>query len=420
MDEKITKDQIQKWRDRWKGKNGVIDELIMILQGDKKIEPNNNAELYERLKNANDFLKKSIDNYEEKIVKWTVQVFSLDLRGINLLGRTICGIDFTFARLQASFFRDSTLNDITCYFTDLREARFEMSTLINVTFSRTYLQGASFCDTRKVCNVNFGTAFVEGTKFIDMDLTSCSFKDAAFGKEIVSIELGPTERSTYFKNCRFLPLWRDHFFTEIKLPSIKKLFKFEFKKFFDIKIKLKKPNLISIWNHLTVPWFYTDFYGVNIDDADTTMAPDLYKYVKDQQYLYRFKEKHPHWYCLWRGSCGCGNNIFLWLFWCLVLIGFLGAINADYYIPAYMPNFVADFIDSINPIVSYTVEKPVLNCFSPYYYSFISFFTLGFGNLTLPENFAGRVWIMLELAISYLMLGGLLSIFSNKLARRSG
>jgi hypothetical protein len=52
------------------------------------------------------------------------------------------------------------------------------------------------------------------------------------------------------------------------------------------------------------------------------------------------------------------------------------------------------------------------------YFSLVTFTTLGFGDVT-PITVAARRWVMLEVIIGYIMLGGLISIFASKLARRS-
>jgi len=42
----------------------------------------------------------------------------------------------------------------------------------------------------------------------------------------------------------------------------------------------------------------------------------------------------------------------------------------------------------------------------------------GLGDVT-PLNTAGEVWLTIEVITGYIMLGGLISIFANKLARRA-
>ena len=51
------------------------------------------------------------------------------------------------------------------------------------------------------------------------------------------------------------------------------------------------------------------------------------------------------------------------------------------------------------------------------YYSVVTFTTLGFGDIK-PATESAMV-VMLEVILGYVMLGGLISIFANKVARRS-
>jgi len=52
------------------------------------------------------------------------------------------------------------------------------------------------------------------------------------------------------------------------------------------------------------------------------------------------------------------------------------------------------------------------------YYSIVTFTTLGFGDI-VPKTPQAAWWVMAEVILGYVMLGGLLSILSNKLARRA-
>lgn len=53
------------------------------------------------------------------------------------------------------------------------------------------------------------------------------------------------------------------------------------------------------------------------------------------------------------------------------------------------------------------------------YYSVVTFTTLGFGDIVPIGHFWARFFVVLEVILGYIMLGGLISIFANKLARRS-
>ena len=56
---------------------------------------------------------------------------------------------------------------------------------------------------------------------------------------------------------------------------------------------------------------------------------------------------------------------------------------------------------------------------SPVYFSVVTFTTLGFGN-ALPTTVSAQIVVIAEVIAGYVMLGGLLSLISNKLARRAG
>lgn len=57
-------------------------------------------------------------------------------------------------------------------------------------------------------------------------------------------------------------------------------------------------------------------------------------------------------------------------------------------------------------------------CFSFFYYSIVTFTTLGFGDIT-PTTLCTELLVMIEVILGYIMLGGLISIFGNILARRN-
>jgi len=52
------------------------------------------------------------------------------------------------------------------------------------------------------------------------------------------------------------------------------------------------------------------------------------------------------------------------------------------------------------------------------YYSVVTFTTLGFGDIS-PKTPLATFLVMIEVVLGYIMLGGLISILSAKLARRS-
>ena len=55
---------------------------------------------------------------------------------------------------------------------------------------------------------------------------------------------------------------------------------------------------------------------------------------------------------------------------------------------------------------------------SPLYFSVVTLTTLGYGDV-LPASLAAQCVAMLQVVAGYFALGGLLSIFANKMARRA-
>jgi len=56
--------------------------------------------------------------------------------------------------------------------------------------------------------------------------------------------------------------------------------------------------------------------------------------------------------------------------------------------------------------------------FTYFYYSIVTFTTLGFGDVTPKTNF-GMFVIVLEVVIGYFTLGTMISVLANKIARRA-
>ena len=82
------------------------------------------------------------------------------------------------------------------------------------------------------------------------------------------------------------------------------------------------------------------------------------------------------------------------------------------------------FVGSFTVIYSFKLEEWFVQCnldwFNALYFSVVTFTTLGFGDVS--PNLANRtaqVVVMAQVVIGYIMLGGLVSILANKLARRA-
>ena len=101
----------------------------------------------------------------------------------------------------------------------------------------------------------------------------------------------------------------------------------------------------------------------------------------------------------------CGRSFLLWAFCSASLATIFGFIYQ---------RFGCDNI-TFNIDRLYGIQPSLLDYL---YYSIVTFTTLGFGDI-VPLTGWARFAVGLEVVLGYVMLGGLISIFANKFARRS-
>ena len=174
---------------------------------------------------------------------------------------------------------------------------------------------------------------------------------------------------------------------------------------------------------LLLPWIrVTEVESFNTTTAmDGSSNPYLKRYIEDEQWIeswrYRSKWRKFLFYC-WEATCHCGRSFILWLCWIILIAILFGAVYADYTVPSWVPGPMKSLLVSIDPKVKLSTAGRTPTRFTPYYFSIVTFTTLGFGDIE-PQGLAGEIWLAFEVVLGYVMLGGLISIFANKFARRS-
>lgn len=159
----------------------------------------------------------------------------------------------------------------------------------------------------------------------------------------------------------------------------------------------------------------TEFY-LDSHHVDEVSNPFFKRYVADQQFIRVFKQRSPLGAQLWRWSSDYGRSLGLWAFWSLFLaVAFAGAYSIfppvleNFELGDFAPNIIQNAGDSAGTRLTFG---------SAFYFSVVTFTTLGFGDV-VAENGPARFLVTIEVILGYLMLGGLISIFANKLASRS-
>lgn len=154
--------------------------------------------------------------------------------------------------------------------------------------------------------------------------------------------------------------------------------------------------------------------------AVTCYGSQMFKtFVQDEDYLEEFQAMYPGWYKLWLWSSDCGRS-----FLRLAAIAFAIVVAcAVLYRPApfWTPDWWVAFVDAWGPRLEQTASAfagQPLDFWSSLYFSIVTFTTLGYGDV-VAANWQARVLVTVEVMLGYLMLGSLISILANKLARRA-
>ena len=134
-----------------------------------------------------------------------------------------------------------------------------------------------------------------------------------------------------------------------------------------------------------------DFTSSRMREANLSRAD----FTEDQNYLKEFKEHgfvQKIVYYIWLVTSNCGRSMMLWMMWTTCLTVFF----------AWLYTLVG---------VDFGRYPTVL---SPIYYSVVTLSTLGYGDV-VPKTVPAQLVAMAEVMTGYMMLGGLLSIFANKM-----
>ncbi len=159
----------------------------------------------------------------------------------------------------------------------------------------------------------------------------------------------------------------------------------------------------------------TEFY-LDSQHVDEVENPFFKRYVADQQFIRAFSQANPVLARLWRWSSDYGRSLALWAAWSILFV-FLFAIAYRFPAPAWMSLWLENFTPQFHQTTGAYGGEP-LTFWDCIYFSVVTFTTLGFGDI-VSDNTAARFLVTLEVIFGYVMLGGLISIFANKLASRS-
>jgi len=289
----------------------------------------------------------------------------IDLSGSDLSRANLSNTRLTGAKLCEAVLFEANLSGCELISADLTKANlssccaedagFEMATLVDATLFNARLKRATF--TR---------ANLQGADMRCTDLEETRIREANLGD--VDFTRSNLRKADLEGSCVDRATFMDADLCHSRLRGIK--------------------------SYTTANWIGADVHGVNFTGAYLTRRT-----IMDQNYLHEFRTQsraNAFLYWLWWVTSDCGRSFLRWgACISLLLILFAG-----------LHSFVT---------VDYGLYPTAI---SPFYYSVVTMTTLGFGDV-IPVSIAAQILTIIEVIIGYLMLGGLLSIFASKMARRA-
>ncbi len=294
----------------------------------------------------------------------------LDLSFVDLSGRDLSGVNLSGTRLFKAKLRGTLLNGADLTGADLTGADLTEAHLEQV----------------KAPHAGFGMANLCGARLFMADLRHSSFTKAHLEQADFkcAIMRHARLREASLRRADFSEA--DMRFVDMSMSDVAGAH-------FD-NADLRGSRLRMIHGYEKASWIGTDIRDINFAGAYMVR-----RFIMDQNYLKEFRSRgrlNKLIYYIWWLTSDCGRSMTRWClfitFQVLVFALLYALIGVDY---GKYPTWL-----------------------SPLYYSVVTLTTLGYGDV-IPKSLLGQLIAMAQVTTGYMMLGGLLSIFNNKMARRA-
>ena len=309
-----------------------------------------------------------------------------DLRNANLANQDLAGVNLSGLDLSNADLQGANLSHAKLFKTNLSGAN-----LIDANLEASELTGADLSDANleqaNLKGAGLGMANMSKARFFKANLSHATLTKANLQEADLRCAILESAR------IREANLEQADFsFAEMEGADI---YQCKVKKAAFTDADLRNANLSGLTDFTKADWVGADMRGVDFAGAYL-----LRRFAMDQNYIKEFRESSQmagYVYHIWWFTSDCGRSVGRWL----GIIGFLALLFAGLYTQVE---------------ISYGMHED--SWFMPIYFSIVTMTTLGYGDV-LPVSTAAQIISMIQVMISYIMLGGLLSIFSNKLARRA-
>lgn len=302
------------------------------------------------------------------------------LAGADLHGANLSGLDFTGADLTGSDLTGASLAGATLTGASLGHACLQGAELLGADLS-----GADLSDVDGR-NAGFGGADASGASFFNANLENASFsRGSVRGADLRASTLrGARLRETDLRDAQLERA--DLRGADLGSSPISGA------DFTDAR--LQGTMLRNVVGYENARWI-----GVDVTGTDFTGAYRVRRTILDENFLHEFRTSgrlNGALYWLWWATSDCGRSLLRWS-------GFTAALAL-----AFAATYARVGVDlGAHP-------TPL----SHLYFSVVTLTTLGYGDV-VPATALAQGVAMVEVVVGYVMLGGLISILSGKMARRA-
>jgi uncharacterized protein YjbI with pentapeptide repeats len=309
----------------------------------------------------------------------------MDLRGVSFAGEDLSGLDLSKYDLSGADLSGANLSQSSLSWAKLEKANLFKATLEGCEFLRADLTSANLneCQARRA---GFGAANLTKASLVGADLREAAMTEARLcGADFRAAKLkGASLRHADLSHVNFTRA--DIEDADLKQSDVQGT---------DFHVaSLRGARLLGMKNFDKALWVGADIRGMDLRGAYL-----IKRHIMDANYLFEFKSRskfHEILYWIWWLTSDCGRSLSRWA----LFIAVVAAVFAGLY------NVVE---------VDFGANR---TAFSPFYYSIVTLTTLGYGDV-VPVSTAAQIVASIEALLGYIGLGGLLSILSNKMARRA-
>jgi len=309
----------------------------------------------------------------------------LELAGARLIDADLSGLDLSGACLRGADLSRANLRDATLVGTDFTNATLFKADLTSAELAGAKLEGANLSGATLI-RAGFGRANLRGTILVQADLSGSSLVDADLKGADLGLATLADVRATGADwsdaNVVDADLRRAHL-DRCNVEGTR----------FDGS-DMRDACLLEVRNFRTASWISVDVREINFTGAYLCRS-----FIHDQNYLAEYRAQgglSDLIYRMWWLTSDCGRSPLRWSLCTGILV-------------------VAFALGYTQVAIDYGSHPTSV---SPLYFSVVTMTTLGFGDV-LPNSVAGQWLVMVQVVCGYVMLGGLLSLLSNKMATRA-